>query len=91
MKAFFLSLLLALPLGSPAQTVQPPHRTTQLRTVVAPRPTATPKVYVCGGGAAYAYHSSETCAGLNRCSHGVSAVTVAEAEQLSRRPCKRCY
>jgi hypothetical protein len=26
----------------------------------------------------------------NRCSHGVSAVTVAEAEGMGRRRCKKC-
>ena len=83
MKHLLLTLLLAMPaLAAPAQAVYPHQRT-------PPRPAA--KVYVCGGGSAYAYHSSAGCAGLNRCSHGVTPVTVAEAEQLGRRPCKKCY
>jgi uridylate kinase len=90
MKHALLAFLLILSLVSPAQTVHPHHRPTAQRTAAA-QPAATPKVYVCGGGSAYAYHSSDGCAGLNRCSHGVSAVTVAEAEGMGRRPCKKCY
>jgi hypothetical protein len=90
MKHLLLSLLLTLSLVSSAQTVRPHHQTAAQRTPTAQLPT-TPKVYVCGGGSAYVYHSSEGCAGLNRCSHGVSAVTVAEAEGMGRRPCKKCY
>jgi hypothetical protein len=90
MKQLLLSFLLTLSLASPAQTVHPHHRATQQHTTTA-QPVASPKVYVCGGGAAYAYHTSDGCAGLNRCSHGVSAVTVAEAEGMGRQPCKKCY
>lgn len=73
---------------APAQTTHPRHRPAHQ---VAPRPAAAPRVYVCGRGSAYAYHRSDGCAGLNRCTHGVSAVTVAEAEGMGRRPCKKCY
>jgi hypothetical protein len=85
-----LALLLSLPFVSSAQTVYPQQMVKQLRST-ATQPTASPKVYVCGGGSAYAYHSGEGYAGLNRCSHGVNAVTVAEAEGMGRRPCKKCY
>jgi hypothetical protein len=92
MKHFVLSLLLALPFTSPAQVAPARHRPTH-HPAQATRPAApaTPKVYVCGGGSAYAYHNSDGCAGLSRCSHGVSAITVAEAEGMGRRPCKKCY
>lgn len=66
MKALLLSLLLAVPLLGLAQATYPHHRASHHRTV-ATQPTAGPKVYVCGGGSAYAYHSSDNCAGLNRC------------------------
>jgi hypothetical protein len=85
-----LALLLTLSLASPAQTVHPHHRATQ-HQATAVQPVAGPKVYVYGGNSAYAYHSSDGYTGLNRCSHGVSAVTVAEAEGMGRRPCKKCY
>ena len=90
MKHLYLSFLLTLSLVSPAQTLRPRYQPAG-RPPAATQPVTTPKVYVCGGGSAYAYHSSEGCAGLNRCSYGVSAVTVAEAEGMGRRPCKKCY
>lgn len=90
MKHILLAFLLILSIASSAQAVHPRQQPTSRRTT-ATQPVATPKVYVCGGGSAYAYHSSDGCAGLNRCSHGVSAVTVAEAEGMGRRPCKKCY
>lgn len=89
MKHLLFTLLLTIPTLAPAQNAHPRHRS---HSHAATRPVASaPKVYVCGGGSAYAYHSSEGCGGLNRCSHGVSAVTVAEAEGMGRRPCKKCY
>jgi hypothetical protein len=83
------ALLVCTSLASTAQIAHPRHHTQHSTTTT--RPAASPKVYVCGGGSAYAYHSSDNCNGLNRCSHGVSAVTVAEAEGMGRRPCKKCY
>lgn len=89
MKQLLLTLLLTVPVLAPAQTAHPRH---PHHSPPATRPVVTtPKVYVCGGGSAYAYHRSEGCAGLNRCSHGVGAVTVAEAEGMGRRPCKKWY
>jgi hypothetical protein len=90
MKYLVLSLLLTLSIASSAQTGHSYHRTAQ-HHAIATQPVASPKVYVCGGNSAYAYHRSDGCGGLNRCSHGVSAVTVAEAESMGRRPCKKCY
>jgi hypothetical protein len=90
MKYLLLAFLLHLSLASPAQTLPPRYQPASRRTTAMPSVT-TPKVYACGGGSAYAYHRSEGCAGLNRCSHGVGAVTVAEAEGMGRRPCKKCY
>lgn len=49
------------------------------------------RVYICGGGSAYAYHSSSSCSGLNRCSAGVSAVSMATAQSMGRTPCKKCH
>jgi hypothetical protein len=90
MKQLLFALLLAgTTLASSAQATYPRHHTRHSTT--AARLAASPKVYLCGGGSAYAYHSSDNCNGLNRCSHGVSAVTVAEAEGMGRRPCKKCY
>ncbi|RZJ86785.1 MAG: hypothetical protein EOO60_13015 [Hymenobacter sp.] len=86
MKHWLLTLLLAVPWLALAQATHPRHRAPHH---TATRPTSAPTVYVCGGGSAY--HSSDNCAGLNRCTHGVSTVTVTEAERMGRRPCKKCY
>jgi hypothetical protein len=63
------------------------------RAAVATRATASKRnaVYVCGGGSAYAFHSSSSCSGLNRCSSGVSAVSLADAQSMGRTPCKKCH
>lgn len=58
--------------------------------------TATTKnavsVYICDSKSAYAYHSSTSCRGLNRCTHGVYKVTKSEAiESYGRQACKICY
>lgn len=91
MKAFLLSFLLAVPLLSAAQAPYPHHRASYQRPAAVPAASAALKVYLCGGGSAYAYHSSDNCAGFNRCPHGVSAVTVAAAKGMARRPYQRCY
>jgi hypothetical protein len=87
MKHWLLTILLTVPLLAPAHATHSRHRATHYP---ATRPAA-PMVYVCGGGSAYAYHRSDNCAGLNRCTHGVRTVTVPEAEGMGRRPCKKCY
>jgi hypothetical protein len=48
-------------------------------------------VYICDSRGAYAYHSSKDCRGLNRCSHGILKVTLANAVKIyHRKPCKIC-
>ena len=93
MKHLLLAALLACTsLVSTAQIAHPRYHTTRHRaTSTRPAAQAGPRVYVCSGGSAYAYHNSEGCTGLNRCTHTVNAVTIAEAEGMGRRPCKKCY
>jgi hypothetical protein len=48
-------------------------------------------VYICNSNGAYAYHSSKTCRGLNRCTHEILKVTLADAVKVyKRKPCKIC-
>ncbi|HLZ87140.1 MAG TPA: hypothetical protein VKQ52_07870 [Puia sp.] len=48
-------------------------------------------VYICNSSGAYAYHSTKSCRGLNRCSHEILKVTLSEAVNTYRRkPCKIC-
>jgi len=82
-------MLALLTVFSYAQATQPQAKKAPVNKAAA---TAAPKVYICEGGSAYAYYSSSSCAGLNRCTHTVSAVTRANAEGThSRVPCKKCY
>lgn len=48
-------------------------------------------VYICNSSSAYAYHSDINCRGLARCTHGVSKVTLEEAQRMGRKPCHICY
>lgn len=48
-------------------------------------------VYVCTGPMSQCYHATRYCKGLERCSKSVEAVSVAEAVQAGRRPCKWCH
>ena len=49
-------------------------------------------VYLCGGQYAYAYHSSQSCSGLNNCGSQVFYVDRYNAVQdYNRRPCCICW
>jgi hypothetical protein len=82
----FLALLLAL--TSSAATL-PTFPLRLPRGNEAGRRTAT--VYVCVSKSSVAYHSRDNCAGLNRCSHEVRAMSVTDAQQLGKRACRKCY
>lgn len=47
-------------------------------------------VYVCTGPMSHCYHTSRNCKGLERCSKTIEAVSITEAIQAGRRPCKWC-
>jgi hypothetical protein len=49
------------------------------------------KVYVCMSKTSVAYHSTKTCNGLNSCSHEIKSLSIQEAENYGKRPCKKCY
>ena len=46
---------------------------------------------VCMSKTSYAYHRSDRCQGLNRCSHEVKAMSAADAQKLGKRACQKCY
>lgn len=48
-------------------------------------------VYICTGGQSRRYHSVEDCPGLRRCSREVREITVDEAEEAGRTPCRFCH
>ena len=48
-------------------------------------------VYICTGKTAYAYHKTDDCRGLKNCKGEIKTVTLAQAQQLNRKPCGYCY
>jgi len=47
-------------------------------------------VYVCISNTSYRYHSFK-CWGLEKCTHEIRRMTIAEAEKMGKTPCKICY
>jgi glycerate kinase len=78
-----LALLLSLSAATSASSYQQPltNRTTH----------TTEMVYVCMSKGSVAYHSSSDCAGLNRCTHEVKTMSAAQATQIGKRACQKCY
>ncbi|RSK46100.1 hypothetical protein [Hymenobacter perfusus] len=64
------ALLLALTSAAPISTITP--------TVVSAT-VAESAVYVCMSKGSVAYHISDRCSGLNRCTHTVKAMSVSDA------------
>gem|GEM_PF-1912953 len=80
-----LLLIVTLVLGTAIHTYCPAQPTTD-KTVK----TET-YVYLCNSKTAYVYHSSTTCRGLSRCTHGLIKVTLSDAIKVyNRKACKLC-
>lgn len=47
-------------------------------------------IYVCSGHSAKRYHSVGNCKGISRCSGKVLEMTIEEAEDEGKTPCKMC-
>lgn len=47
-------------------------------------------VYVCSGQSAKRYHSINDCMGLSRCSGEILEMTIEEAEENDKSPCRLC-
>ena len=78
-----LPFLLAFSLAGTARAHEVP------KPRVAVQPTET--VYVCMSPSSYAYHSSDKCNGLGRCTHEVKTMSAADAQGLGKRACRKCY
>ena len=63
------------------------HATTNVHGIMGQRKET---VYVCTGPMSQCYHIDRNCYGLQRCSKRVVAVSVQEAINEGRRPCKYC-
>ena len=47
-------------------------------------------VFVCAGRTAKRYHSVDDCKGLSRCSGEILEMTLEEAEEMGKTPCRMC-
>ena len=47
-------------------------------------------VYVCTGSYAKRYHTKQHCRGLQRCTGETMEISLQEAEEEGRTPCKIC-
>lgn len=48
-------------------------------------------VYVCKSPTSYAYHTSEDCKGLSKCTHGIEKMSEDDAEYDGKTPCGYCH
>lgn len=48
-------------------------------------------VYICTGPYSKKYHKTEYCQWLGSCNEDIERVTLEEAEDMGRTPCKGCY
>ena len=53
--------------------------------------SSSSNVFVCDSNTSVAYHASDSCKGLNKCSHKIISVTLSEATNKGKRACKICY
>ena len=49
------------------------------------------KVIVVMSNNAYAYHKTRNCTAVKKATHKVKEVTLVEAKEMGRKPCKICY
>ena len=49
------------------------------------------KVIVVMSNNAYAYHKTRNCTAVKKATHKVKEVTLEEAKEMGRKPCKICY
>lgn len=48
------------------------------------------EVYICTGSSSRRYHSDEDCLGLERCRGDIERVSIEDAEDMGRTPCRLC-
>ena len=48
-------------------------------------------VYICTGSYSKCYHKTDKCEGLEYCSKEIKKISMQEAKEMNRKPCKYCY
>ena len=82
---------ITVPQTNPAQLKENEGSAYVKRIPIRPQAQGTRKVYICDGQYAYAYHSTNYCAGLNNCRAGVFYTMERKARDMGRTPCARCF
>lgn len=59
-------------------------------TNITPTEKLPEKVYICTGKSATVYHYNKTCKGIQACKATIKQVSLEEAVDMGRRPCKIC-
>lgn len=49
------------------------------------------KVIIVMSNNAYAYHKTKNCTAVKKATHKIKEVTLEEAKEMGRKPCKICY
>ena len=62
----------------------------QINKLVEEPANAVGRVYICTGPQAKSYHKNKECYGLQSCSADVAEITLDEAEDQGRHPCRYC-
>ena len=53
--------------------------------------TSIDNVYICTGSSSKKYHKTAKCRGLEACKKTIKKISISEAEEKGRTPCKKCY
>lgn len=85
MKKLLGSLALFLSLATVSPAFVP------LSAATAKANTTETAVYVCVSKSSVAFHSTDECSGLNRCTHEIKAMSTADAQRMGKRACLKCY
>lgn len=48
-------------------------------------------VYICTGSYSKRYHATRSCKGLRNCGGIIKAISIEDAEEMGRTPCRICY
>ncbi len=48
-------------------------------------------VYICTGSYSKCYHKTDKCDGLIYCGGDIKKITIQQAKEMNRKPCKYCY
>ena len=48
-------------------------------------------VYVCVSTSSVAYHSTQSCKGLSKCTHTIKGMSETDAKNMGKRKCKLCW